>query len=71
MTSGVLVGADGAWSKIRPLLPAMMPHAIGAEGGPCEILGTFDRDARRGHRRRSGDASEGGTQNGTVQGTDG
>ncbi|MQS09369.1 helix-turn-helix domain-containing protein [Streptomyces alkaliphilus] len=31
--------------------PTMMPHAIGAEGGPCEILGIFDREARRGHRR--------------------
>ncbi|WP_199527944.1 helix-turn-helix domain-containing protein [Kitasatospora sp. SolWspMP-SS2h] len=30
--------------------PTMMPHAIGAEGGPCEILGIFDRDARRGHQ---------------------
>ncbi|MFJ5231084.1 helix-turn-helix domain-containing protein [Kitasatospora sp. NPDC088391] len=29
--------------------PTMMPHAIGAEGGPCELLGIFDRDARRGH----------------------
>ncbi|WP_167472747.1 helix-turn-helix domain-containing protein [Nocardia arthritidis] len=29
--------------------PTMLPHAIGAEGGPCEILGIFDRDARRGH----------------------
>ena len=28
----------------------MLPHAIGAEGGPCEILGIFDRDARRGHQ---------------------
>lgn len=35
--------------------PTMLPHAIGAEGGPCEILGIFDRDARRGHQRR-GDA---------------
>ncbi len=34
--------------------PTMLPHAIGAEGGPCEILGIFDRDARRGHQR--GDA---------------
>lgn len=33
--------------------PTMLPHAIGAEGGPCEILGIFDRDARRGHRRDS------------------
>jgi len=31
--------------------PTMMPHAIGADGGPCEILGIFDRDARRGHQR--------------------
>jgi transcriptional regulator with XRE-family HTH domain len=31
--------------------PTMTPHAIGAEGGPCEILGIFDRDARRGHQR--------------------
>ncbi|GAA3090994.1 helix-turn-helix transcriptional regulator [Nonomuraea salmonea] len=30
--------------------PTMLPHAIGAEGRPCEILGIFDRDARRGHR---------------------
>jgi transcriptional regulator with XRE-family HTH domain len=36
--------------------PTMMPHAIGAEGGPCEILGLFDRDARRGHQRDDGDA---------------
>ncbi|MFC9279518.1 helix-turn-helix domain-containing protein [Streptomyces collinus] len=39
--------------------PTMMPHAIGAEGGPCDILGIFDRDARRGHQRETG---EGGTQ---------
>ncbi|MFF8035659.1 MULTISPECIES: helix-turn-helix domain-containing protein [unclassified Streptomyces] len=31
--------------------PTMLPHALGAEGGPCEILGIFDRDARRGHQR--------------------
>lgn len=30
--------------------PTMMPHAIGAEGGPCEVMFVFDRDARRGHR---------------------
>ncbi|WP_381796723.1 helix-turn-helix domain-containing protein [Streptomyces niveus] len=30
--------------------PTMLPHAIGAEGGPCEVLGIFDRDARRGHQ---------------------
>nr|WP_225311936.1 XRE family transcriptional regulator [Microbispora cellulosiformans] len=34
--------------------PTMMPHAIGAEGGPCEIIGIFDRDARRGHQRDNG-----------------
>ncbi|MEV6572863.1 XRE family transcriptional regulator [Streptomyces sp. NPDC051577] len=31
--------------------PTMVPHAIGTAGGPCEILGIFDRDARRGHQR--------------------
>ncbi len=30
--------------------PTMLPHAIGAEGRPCEILGIFDRDARRSHQ---------------------
>jgi transcriptional regulator with XRE-family HTH domain len=35
--------------------PTMLPHAIGADGGPCEILGIFDRDARRGHQRADGD----------------
>lgn len=34
--------------------PTMLPHALGAEGGPCEILGIFDRDARRGHQRDGG-----------------
>ncbi|MFJ3654065.1 helix-turn-helix domain-containing protein [Streptomyces nigra] len=38
--------------------PTMMPHAIGAEGGPCEILGIFDRDARRGHQGDAADASD-------------
>ena len=33
--------------------PTMLPHAIGAAGGPCEILGIFDREARRGHQRDS------------------
>lgn len=31
--------------------PTMLPHAIGTESGPCEIVGIFDRDARRGHQR--------------------
>ncbi|MEU3194418.1 XRE family transcriptional regulator [Streptomyces sp. NPDC006992] len=35
--------------------PTMLPHAIGADGGPCEILGIFDRDARRGHQRDRGE----------------
>lgn len=30
--------------------PTMLPHAIGSAGGPCEVLGIFDREARRGHR---------------------
>ncbi|NNH70559.1 helix-turn-helix transcriptional regulator [Nocardia uniformis] len=40
--------------------PTMLPHAIGAEGGPCEILGIFDRDARRGHQRDSDGEGTGG-----------
>ncbi|WP_327191790.1 helix-turn-helix transcriptional regulator [Streptomyces xinghaiensis] len=39
--------------------PTMLPHALGAEGGPCEILGIFDRDARRGHQRGE-DTGDGG-----------
>ena len=35
--------------------PTMLPHAIGAEGGSCEILGIFDRDARRDHQRGEAD----------------
>lgn len=35
--------------------PTMLPHAIGAEGRPCEIMGIFDRDARRGHQHGGGD----------------
>ncbi|MFF6992263.1 helix-turn-helix domain-containing protein [Streptomyces sp. NPDC010273] len=38
--------------------PTMLPHAIGAEGGPCEILGIFDRDARRGHQRDGGGTAD-------------
>ncbi|MFC1415088.1 helix-turn-helix domain-containing protein [Streptacidiphilus cavernicola] len=34
--------------------PTMLPHAIGMDGGPCEILGIFDRDARRGHQAEEG-----------------
>ncbi|MEU4657526.1 helix-turn-helix transcriptional regulator [Streptomyces sp. NPDC023723] len=33
--------------------PTMLPHALGAEGGPCDVLGIFDRDARRGHADRA------------------
>ncbi|MFC7818953.1 MULTISPECIES: helix-turn-helix domain-containing protein [unclassified Streptomyces] len=48
--------------------PTMMPHAIGAEGGPCEIMGIFDRDARRGHQKDAGsDASA--TDSGGAQGS--
>ncbi|MGY0068781.1 helix-turn-helix domain-containing protein [Streptomyces sp. QTS137] len=48
--------------------PTMLPHDIGAEGGPCEILGIFDRDARRGHQRdivgkdAGGDRDAGGSR---------
>lgn len=40
--------------------PTMLPHAIGAEGGPCEIIGIFDRDARRGHQRGQDTEKAGG-----------
>ncbi|WP_174186539.1 helix-turn-helix domain-containing protein [Nocardia barduliensis] len=40
--------------------PTMLPHALGAEGGPCEILGIFDRDARRGHQRDNAGQSAAG-----------
>lgn len=33
----------------------MLPHALGAEHGPCEVLMIFDREARRGHREPSGE----------------
>jgi hypothetical protein len=32
----------------------MLPHAIGADGRPSEILIIFDRDARRGHQPEEG-----------------
>jgi transcriptional regulator with XRE-family HTH domain len=35
--------------------PTMLPHSIGAEGGPCEVLCIFDRDARRGHQTEDDD----------------
>ncbi|XRQ08626.1 helix-turn-helix domain-containing protein [Actinomadura welshii] len=41
--------------------PTMMPHAIGAEGGPCEVMFVFDRDARRGHRDTDADNDGQGT----------
>ena len=34
--------------------PTMLPHALGAESGPCEVMLIFDRDARRGHREPAG-----------------
>lgn len=34
--------------------PTMLPHAIGTAGGPSEILGIFDRDARRSHQSGEG-----------------
>jgi hypothetical protein len=40
--------------------PTMLPHAIGAEGGPCEVLGIFDRDARRGHQNGERTSDAGG-----------
>jgi transcriptional regulator with XRE-family HTH domain len=46
--------------------PTMMPHAIGSEGGPCEIMFIFDRDARRGHRETDDPREDGDTD---AQGT--
>ncbi|KQV13959.1 MULTISPECIES: helix-turn-helix domain-containing protein [unclassified Kitasatospora] len=31
----------------------MVPHAIGAQGGPADILGIFDHDGRRTHLREA------------------
>jgi transcriptional regulator with XRE-family HTH domain len=39
--------------------PTMLPHAIGTAGGPCEILGIFDRDARRSHQRENTNTASG------------
>ena len=36
--------------------PTMLPHAIGSEGGPCELIGIFDSDARRDHQRGEAEA---------------
>jgi transcriptional regulator with XRE-family HTH domain len=38
--------------------PTMLPHAIGAEGGPCELMGIFDTDARRDHQRSEADGQQ-------------
>ncbi|XVS61015.1 helix-turn-helix domain-containing protein [Actinosynnema sp. CA-299493] len=45
--------------------PTMMPHAIGAEGGPCDIMFIFDRDARRGHRETDGQPGNGDAEAGS------
>jgi mannose-6-phosphate isomerase-like protein (cupin superfamily) len=37
--------------------PTMLPHALGAEGGPCVILGLFDSDARRVHQTGESEGS--------------
>ena len=37
--------------------PTMLPHAIGAEGGPCELMGIFDSAARRDHQRGESDGA--------------
>ncbi|MEU5715256.1 XRE family transcriptional regulator [Streptomyces sp. NPDC020403] len=32
----------------------MLPHALGAVGGPADVLGIFDRESRRSHLREGG-----------------
>jgi transcriptional regulator with XRE-family HTH domain len=51
-TAVLLLGSDRIRVETNQAaeFPTMLPHALGAEGGPCEILGLFDREARRGHR---------------------
>ncbi|MFC5061521.1 helix-turn-helix domain-containing protein [Actinomycetospora atypica] len=39
--------------------PTMLPHAIGSAGGPADVLGIFDREARRGHRQDGQDERQG------------
>lgn len=52
--------------------PTMLPHAIGTAGGPCEILGIFDRDARRSHQRDNPPPTgDGGTGKGAGGGSSG
>jgi transcriptional regulator with XRE-family HTH domain len=41
--------------------PTMLPHAIGSAGGPTELLGIFDRDARRWHRQDLESEDRGGS----------
>lgn len=48
--------------------PTMLPHAIGSAGGPCEILGIFDRDARRSHQRENANTASGTCASGTGSG---
>jgi transcriptional regulator with XRE-family HTH domain len=45
--------------------PTMLPHAIGTAGGPCEILGIFDRDARRSHQRENANTVGGSDTDGS------
>ncbi|CAM5704442.1 transcriptional regulator [Streptomyces badius] len=51
-------------------VPHDVLHAIGAEGGPCELLGIFDRDARRGHQRGEGAEKRGEGAERREEGTD-
>ncbi|GAA3756295.1 XRE family transcriptional regulator [Streptomyces tremellae] len=38
--------------------PTMLPHALGAVGGPADVLGIFDREGGRAHLREEGRRGE-------------